>query len=113
MAGKYASSALTRTDRWNTRVSSTYHFHEIIKDPAGNSALSPTNRSIEGTAVVTAPCGVCFTDSEARALLRLLANSIDGLLDSGSPNVSLIYASILETQRFLEFFYVRSVVCTC
>ena len=53
-----------------------------------NSSVSSAIESAESAAGAVAPCGVNFSEPETRALLRLLANSVDGLLDSGSPNVS-------------------------
>ena len=99
--GRYNQSALGKVDRWAARRSCTYHLHDCateVASPAGDvsspgrssgglygTATSAAAMGVEGADSVS--CGVAFTEAEARSLVRLLGNTVEGLLDSGGPNV--------------------------
>lgn len=55
-----------------------------------SSTLTGSSRggATEGEAAVPPLCGVAHTEAESRLLLRLVGSTVDGLLESGAPNVS-------------------------
>jgi hypothetical protein len=64
--------------------------HEcILKDQSSptHSALSPSSKSHCSQDGGVGLCGISFSDTETRQLMRLLAGTVDGLLDSGGSNV--------------------------
>jgi hypothetical protein len=64
--------------------------HEcVLNDPSSptHSALTPLSKSHSSQDSGVGLCGISFSDTETRQLMRLLASTVDGLLDSGGSNV--------------------------
>jgi hypothetical protein len=88
---KQTGSTGAKLDRWTSRRSCGYHMHEcVLNDPSSptHSALSLSSKSHNSQNGGVGLCGISFSDTETRQLTRLLAGTVDGLLDSGGSNVS-------------------------
>lgn len=75
-------SKATKSDRWSSRRSCAYHMHESTITEGSPIGAYGSRPDEVGT------CGVSFTDTETRQLMRLLGTTADGLLDGAGSNVS-------------------------
>lgn len=79
-SSKYPSSANHKADHWARHRSSAYHMHGCLD----------LSTDADGTARTGTGGGVALSEGEVRMLTKLLTSTVDGLIDSGGPNVSII-----------------------